>query len=308
MRLWSAKPGKLIYPSIQLSQVIANHIKPGICLLPLHETAPTEDAPAKVTLPEYKLAPLKIQKLPVNYKAAKRAAFEFHFTPNAGSAYFELRVQKAFALLDIGRRVELHLHKSLTRQERKTKRKNLKEHSPSRDEEPIRQLVLENLHFHPDVMAKAFPEESKIIIRPQTDFEQICWVVGPGLMPDPKDVTKLVDAKDMTSRVEKKRKEQLRQDERGMGQLTKVEKIVEKKRKMEEGGEEWVEWKAKEEIEKKMRKGEVKAKKLERKEIRLEKKAEKEAVKKAEQRAKQILKGDEKIAAVDIRRVSRRAY
>lgn len=34
-------------------------------------------------------------------------------------------------------------------------------------------------HFHPDAITKALPEQSKIIIKPQTDFEEVCWVVAP---------------------------------------------------------------------------------------------------------------------------------
>jgi hypothetical protein len=42
-------------------------------------------------------------------------------------------------------------------------------------------LLEENLHLWPAVIAKAMPQFSATIIDPQTNFIQMCWIIGPAV-------------------------------------------------------------------------------------------------------------------------------
>jgi hypothetical protein len=81
-------------------------------------------------------------------------------------------MKKAFGNLKNRIRVEFHI--SLKHGQKK------KHFQIPTDQNALREIVENNLHFHPHVITKAMPEFSWIIVDPRTNFLEFCWVIGPG--------------------------------------------------------------------------------------------------------------------------------
>jgi hypothetical protein len=82
-------------------------------------------------------------------------------------------------------------------------------------------MVKENLHFYPQAITKAMPELSQIIVDPQTNLKEFCWVIGPGdIMED----GELTAPKNETHHLESRREAQFTLDSEGRGQPTPLQK------------------------------------------------------------------------------------
>jgi hypothetical protein len=101
-----------------------------------------------------------------------RRAIEYHVLPGKKPSYFSLCMKKAFGNLKNRIRVEFHI--SLKHGQKK------KHFQIPTDQSALREIVENNLHFHPHVITKAMPEFSWIIVDPRTNFLEFCWVIGPG--------------------------------------------------------------------------------------------------------------------------------
>ena len=161
---------RLIAKNITLHAVLKGYIKPGVFLNRLRDRKEEEENPS--ALPQYILNQIATRRLPPAYKGSKgRGACEFHlgtrslwnFNHSMYMAWHRLNRRK-----DGGVPVEFHVSQ-----------KGTKALPP--DEVALRKFLEENLHLWPPVVGKAMPEFSGTIIDPQTNFIQICWVIGPAV-------------------------------------------------------------------------------------------------------------------------------
>jgi hypothetical protein len=186
VQLWGreGKKSTIIEPNIALSSVVEKYIGPGIFLAPYDPFVPLapraappvcegeKSAKDPNALPQYQLVPLRTteNKRRKQEKKLRRLAMEYHVLPGKPS-YFSLCMQKAFGNLKDRRRVEFHIYLK--------QGQNKKHRSKPIDQNALHEMVKENLHFHPHVITKAMPELSGIIVDPQTNLMEFCWVIGP---------------------------------------------------------------------------------------------------------------------------------
>jgi hypothetical protein len=237
LQLWGKerKKSTIIEADIDLRSVLKKYIGPGIFLAPYDPFIPLapraappvckEEKSAKDpnALPQYQLVPLKTtenkrrrdRKLP-------RGAMEYRVLPGKPS-YFSLCMQKAFDNLKNRIRVEFHI--SLKHRQKK------KHSSIPTDHNALREIVENNLHFHPHVITKAMPEFSGIIVDPQTNFLEFCWVIGPS---DKMEDGGLKFPKNITKHISMQRESQLELDSQGRGNPSQLQRKEMRKTKRKE--------------------------------------------------------------------------
>jgi hypothetical protein len=116
-------------------------------------------------------------------------------------SYFSLCMQKAFH--NLKNRIRVGFHISLKHGQKK------KHISIPTDQNALPEIVNENLHFHPYVITKVMPEFSGIIVDPQTNLMEFCWVIGPG---DKMEDGRLESPINITKHISIQRKSQLELD------------------------------------------------------------------------------------------------
>jgi hypothetical protein len=99
--------------------------------------------------------------------------------------------------------------------------KKRKHSSIPTDQNALREIVKENLHFHPYVITKAMSEFSGIIVDPQTNLMEFCWVIGPGEKMEDGGLESPINT---TERVSIQRKSQLELDKQGMGKPSQLQR------------------------------------------------------------------------------------
>jgi hypothetical protein len=146
---------------------------------------------------------------------------EYRVLPGKPS-YFSLCMQKTFRNLKNHIRFEFHI--SLKHGQKK------KHSSLPTDQNALREIVKENLHFHPYVITKAMPEFSGIIVDPQTNLMEFCWVIGPGEKMEDGGLESPINT---TERVSIQRKLHLELDKQGMGKPSQLQRKEMRKAKKE---------------------------------------------------------------------------
>lgn len=119
--------------------------------------------------PTYKLQEIDRRKAPEHIDLAsgrgKRGAKEFHFHAASPMSHFADSMHKAWHSLKEGQRVEIHVHRRGA--------------SSTKPKWYFNDMIDRRLHLRPDIILKTMPPLSGIVIDPQTNFAEVCWVVGP---------------------------------------------------------------------------------------------------------------------------------
>ncbi|KAI4131726.1 MAG: hypothetical protein LQ347_002863 [Umbilicaria vellea] len=151
-----------------LDEALDQHIKPGVILLRKREWVKGE---ALRSPEQYVLANLKTTDVPPNFskrhsgQSRARGAKQIFLHTWADIGYCKHKLETAYFMLKSNFRVEFHVG------EKK---------GGDRDFRSSVRLSHDLVHLRPEVIQKAMPENSGIIISPQTDFREYCWVVaGP---------------------------------------------------------------------------------------------------------------------------------
>ena len=236
LQLWGKerKKSTIIEADIDLRSVLKKYIGPGIFLAPYDPFVPLAPRAAPPVckeeksardpnaLPKYQLVPLKTTENKQRAQKQRRGAMEYRVLPGKPS-YFSLCMQKAFGNLKNRIRVEFHIS---------LKHGQKKKHSPiPTDQNALREMVENNLHFHPHIITKAMPEFSGIIVDPQTNFLEFCWVIGPGYKMED---GRLKFPKNITKHISMQRESQLELDRQGMGKPSQLQRKEMRKAKRKE--------------------------------------------------------------------------
>jgi hypothetical protein len=213
--LWTEKPRQLIGKNVELRTALEKYIKPGVFLTPLGASKEAVEEPPKPR--QYTLKHINVDKAPsITKRTIRRGASEIHLGPGS-QKYFHHRMYIAWHKLNSGEKVEFQVHR--------TGGKRL----PNENE--LRSLIEENIHLRPDVIAKAMPQFSGMIVDPQTDFLKMCWVIGPPVKIEDGFATPINRSEELY----KRQREQHELDELLGWQPTKLEKRKLKKEAMKTG-------------------------------------------------------------------------
>ena len=148
--------------NIKMKMVLEN-VKPGIPLCrrkDLKGVAPTPEDP-------YILKPIDTRPLKGPPKASRsakgRGAKMIFLSTKEGMSRFRAVLRRAYQLLEEGRKVEWHV-------------RHFKKES--KGEEEFYAAIADSPHLWHNVILKAMPENAYILIPPQTNFSEYCWVTS----------------------------------------------------------------------------------------------------------------------------------
>ncbi|RKF64273.1 hypothetical protein OnM2_020051 [Erysiphe neolycopersici] len=196
LELWTSKPLRKTKDKISLFDVLQDHLKPGLALLPLESS--TLDGLPEINIPRYRIGELNIEKVyqTKNKKGKGRGSKEFHFKTDVDTGHLAHSLYKSYHFLSRTTnrsRIEIHIHHPI--------KKKKKDSLPSLGANTIQQrneileghkrLFLEAvhkaLHLWPETILRAMPESTRISISPVANKDNVCWVMDLG----GKDITKV---------------------------------------------------------------------------------------------------------------------
>jgi hypothetical protein len=176
LELWNENPRTILEADIDLRSVLEKYITPSICLAPFFGES-EKPANKPTSIPQYKLVPLNTEPLPkfkgISARTISQVGVEIHLAPGKYT-YFLLCMQKAFDMLRNRRDVEFHIRY-------RARGKGKESVNPFENKNTLRELLRDNLHFHPKAILNAMPESSGIIVNPMTNFVELCWAIGPAV-------------------------------------------------------------------------------------------------------------------------------
>lgn len=167
-----------------LDEALEKHIKPGVILLRKREWVKGEEPRSPE---QYVLVKLSTEITPPNITTKRggqskaRGAKQMFLHTWADAKYCKHKLEVAYHMLQADFRVEFHVGE-----------KRLGD----KDFRSDRRLFQDLVHLRPEVIQKAMPASSGIVIEPQTDYREYCWAVGAplklgqGVLAKPVDVTK----------------------------------------------------------------------------------------------------------------------
>lgn len=189
LELWSSKPLCKKKDKISLFDVLQNHLKPGLALLPLEPE--TSAGLPEINIPRYRIGELNTKKVyqTKNTKGKGRGSKEFHFKTDVDTGHLAHSLYKSYHFLSRvtnRSRIEIHVHHPI--------KKKKKDRLPSFGADSIqkrndildshKRLFLEavhkSLHLWPDTILKAMPEGTSISISPVANKDNVCWVMDLG--------------------------------------------------------------------------------------------------------------------------------
>lgn len=181
IELWDFKSSSKI-GNMSLTEALDQHIKPGVILLRKRKWVKGE---APRSPEQYVLVKLKTETAPPNVaskhsgQSKARGAKQMFLHTWADMEYCKHKLEAAYHMLKANFRVEFHVG------ERRLGDKDFRS---------VGRLFQDLVHLRPEVIQKAMPENTGIIIDPQTDYREYCWVVGPpikakGRVTEPKNIT-----------------------------------------------------------------------------------------------------------------------
>lgn len=166
IELWNDKPSAKI-GQMTLHEALEKYIRPGVILLRKNESV---KGVAPQSPEQYVLVNLKTDTLPNNLATTLeghsygRGAKQFYLHTWADMGYCRHLLERAYQSLKARLCVEFHVCEKRTG--------DIDFQSDSR-------LFGDLVHLRPEVIQRAMPEKSGIIIVPQTNYREYCWVVGP---------------------------------------------------------------------------------------------------------------------------------
>ena len=182
IELWSENPTAKI-GQMTLDEALEKYIKPGVLLVRKNDFVKGMEPRSP---DQYVLVQLNTVKLTVDVEIALngRRAKQIFLHAWANRDYCKRLLERAYHMLLKGLPVEIHVGE-------KTKG-GINFRSDTR-------LYNDLVHLRPEVIQRAMPERSGIIIDPQTTkktYKEFCWVVGPpekvagGSLLRPKNITR----------------------------------------------------------------------------------------------------------------------
>lgn len=183
IELWDFKSSRKI-GKMTLDEALDKHIKPGVILLRKRGWVKGEEPRSPE---QYVLAKLSTEVTPPNISTKRgghskaRGVNQFYLHTWADADYLKHKLEVAYHKLKTDFRVEFHVGE-----------KRLGDKDFRSDGRLFQDLV----HLRPEVIQKAMPESSAIVLAPQTDYREYCWVVEGyrkqkgGVLAEPPNVTK----------------------------------------------------------------------------------------------------------------------
>ena len=174
LELWTQNPDAKI-GRMTLDEALEEYIKPGVLLLRKNEPVEGETPQAPE---QYVLVNMNTNTTPKDLAtklkghSKGRGAKQLFLQTWADMSYCERKLSWAYHMLQSRLRVEIHVG------ERQKGDKDFRSGS---------RLFEDLVHLRPEVIQRAMPEGSGIIIDPQTNYQEYCWVVGPPRKKPPKE-------------------------------------------------------------------------------------------------------------------------
>ncbi|MCJ1305755.1 hypothetical protein MMC08_008571 [Hypocenomyce scalaris] len=196
IELWSENPPAKI-GQMTLDEALEKYIKPGVLLIRKNDFVKGMEPRSP---DQYVLVQLNTGKLTVDIEIALngRGAKQIFLHTWANRDYCKRLLERAYHMLVKGLPVEIHVGE-----------KSKGSINFSSDTRLFNDLV----HLRPEVIQRAMPERSGIIIDPQTTkktYKEFCWVVGP---PEKVAGGGSLRPKNITRRLYKTRTSQLKIEE-----------------------------------------------------------------------------------------------
>lgn len=169
LELWSYKPHRKI-GRMTLDEALEKHIKPGVILVRKNDPVEKEVPQVPRHPEQYVLMKINTKLHPSNLskqnkgRAAAVGAKQAFLHTWADMGYIKHKLYQAYHMLRVGHCVEFHVCGK--------KRGHKEFQSDSR-------LFQDLAHLRPEVIKRAMPENSGILINPQTNYREFCWVIGP---------------------------------------------------------------------------------------------------------------------------------
>ena len=139
-----------------LQEALDYHIYPGLCLVPRKETVEGQDSMA---MQQYDLKSICSEFEKFEYVSRSKV---LNIRDLRSRRQVTDRLKKAHSMLKQEERFEIHIRRPA-----------------GVGKEEFFKIYRQSYHLRPDVLLKAMPENSQLLIEPQANDEDVCWAVGP---------------------------------------------------------------------------------------------------------------------------------